>query len=78
MNIGPVCPDNRRLVQQKLAYKGLLWSGSLPLDQRKAFKGLIEEAPKRNIENIFVESARALSRDADVGEEIYKKSKEQQ
>ena len=52
-------------------------SGSLPMDQRKQFKNLLAEAPNAGIKKIFVESARALSRDADVGEEIYKKSKEQ-
>ena len=52
-------------------------SGSLPMDQRKQFKQLLVDAPNAGIKKIFVESARAISRDADVGEEIYKKAKEQ-
>ena len=52
-------------------------AGSLPMDQRKQFKELLADAPNAGIKKIFVESARAVSRDADVGEEIYKKAKEQ-
>ena len=48
-------------------------SGSLPMDQRKQFKQLLVDAPNAGIKKIFVESARAISRDADVGE-VYLRS----
>ena len=50
---------------------------SMPMDQRKQFKQLLDDAPSAGIKKIFVESARAISRDADIGEEIYKKAKDQ-
>ena len=39
--------------------------------QRKQFKQLLIDAPNDGIKKIFVEGARAISRDADVGEGIY-------
>ena len=48
-------------------------SGSLPKDKRVKFNTLMKEAPAKEIHKIFFE-LRALSRDADVGEDMYKDS----
>ena len=49
-------------------------SGSLPLDKRSTFQSMLS-GTKFKIDKIFVESARAVSRDADVAEQIYKAAK---
>ena len=47
-------------------------SGGLPLAQRKTFMGLLT---KPGVKKIFVESSRAVARDARVAEEVYQLSK---
>ncbi len=46
------------------------------LQRREMFVKMLEDAPNNNIKNIFLES-RALARDADVGEQLYKQSVKQ-
>ena len=49
-------------------------SGSLPLDKRATMKAMLEEAGTNGIKHIFVESARAVARNMDTAEEIYRKA----
>lgn len=51
-------------------------SGSLPKDKRIKFNKLLADSPKKDISRIFLET-RALARDADVGEALYKESVKQ-
>ena len=48
-------------------------SGSLPKTKRVKFNKLLADSQNKNISRIFMET-RALARDADVGEELYKES----
>ena len=50
-------------------------SGSLPLDKRGQFTKLMEMGAAKNLDKIYIESTRALARDADIAEAAYKTSK---
>ncbi|CAE8632280.1 unnamed protein product [Polarella glacialis] len=50
-------------------------SGSLPLDKRGVFQKLLHDCKEKNIKKLFVESTRAVARDANVTEALFQLSK---
>ena len=50
-------------------------SGSLRLDKRTTITDMLNKTKDKDIEKIYVESVRAISRDAGVAEEMYQQAK---
>ena len=67
-----ICPHQSFKVAKSLTE---VVSGSLPMDKRKAFTSFLAECSKSGIEEILVESTRAVARDASVAESLFQMSK---